>query len=114
MTKNASTSGPDLFNLLADEFAARYRQGERPPLSEYTNKYPELAEQIRELFPALVAIEQFGGGAEEATGRVASDCAGRGRSPSGWATTGSCGRSPAAAWASSTRRSRRAWAGTWR
>ena len=52
-----STSGPDLFNLLADEFADRHRRGERPPLSEYAEKYPELADQIRELFPALVAIE---------------------------------------------------------
>ena len=66
-----SNSGPDLFNMLADEFAERYRRGERPPLSEYTGKYPELAEQIRELFPALVAIEQFGTGAEQATGPFA-------------------------------------------
>ncbi len=66
-----STSGPDLFNMLADEFAERYRRGERPPLSEYTGKYPALAEQIRELFPALVAIEQFGTGAEQATGSFA-------------------------------------------
>jgi len=63
-----STSGPDLFNMLADEFAERYRRGERPPLSEYTEKYPELAEQIHELFPALVAIEQFGSGADQTTG----------------------------------------------
>src|SRR5215471_14306384 len=68
MTRSTSTSGPDLFNLLADEFAERYRRGERPPLSEYTDKYPELADQIRELFPALVAIEQFGTGAEDPTG----------------------------------------------
>ena len=72
MTESASTSGPDLFNLLADEFADRYRRGERPPLSEYTDKYPELADEIRELFPALVAIEQFGTGADEATGRVSA------------------------------------------
>ena len=65
-----STSGPDLFNLLADEFAERYRRGERPPLSEYAEKYPELADQIHELFPALVAIEQFGSGADLATGRT--------------------------------------------
>jgi hypothetical protein len=70
MTMSASTSGPDLFNLLADEFAERYRRGERPPLSEYTDKYPELADEIRELFPALVAIEQFGNGADKATGPV--------------------------------------------
>jgi hypothetical protein len=43
---------------LAEEFAARYRRGERPCLTEYTDKYPELAEQIRELFPALVEMEQ--------------------------------------------------------
>ena len=60
MTTNHSTSGPDLFNLLADEFAERHRRGERPPLSEYIEQYPELACQIRELFPALIAIEQFG------------------------------------------------------
>jgi WD40 repeat protein/serine/threonine protein kinase len=43
---------------LGDEFAARYRQGERPPLQEYIERYPELADDIRELFPALVEIEQ--------------------------------------------------------
>jgi serine/threonine protein kinase len=68
MTMSESTSGPDLFNRLADEFAERYRRGERPPLREYTDKYPELADEIRELFPALVAIEQFGTGGDDATG----------------------------------------------
>jgi WD40 repeat protein/serine/threonine protein kinase len=72
VTMSDSTSGPDLFNMLADQFAERYRRGERPPLSEYTEKYPALAEQIRELFPALVAIEQFGTGAEQATGSFAA------------------------------------------
>src|SRR5262249_48994772 len=67
-----STSGPDLFNQLADEFAERYRQGQRPSLSEYADQYPELAGQIRELFPALVAIERFGTGADQATGPFAS------------------------------------------
>ena len=66
-----STSGPDLFNLLADEFADRHRRGERPPLTEYTDKYPELADQIRELFPALVAIEQLGAGSDPAAGLFA-------------------------------------------
>jgi eukaryotic-like serine/threonine-protein kinase len=71
ITMSESTSGPDLFNMLADEFAERYRRGERPALSEYTEKYPELAAQIHELFPALVAIEQFGSGADRATGQTA-------------------------------------------
>ena len=45
---------------LADAFLERYRRGERPSLSEYARQHPELAEQIRELFPALVAIEELG------------------------------------------------------
>jgi WD40 repeat protein/serine/threonine protein kinase/tetratricopeptide (TPR) repeat protein len=48
----------DLLDRLADEFAERYRQGERPGLKEYTDKYPDLADDIRELFPAMVEIEQ--------------------------------------------------------
>src|SRR5438132_10425631 len=47
-----------LLTRLADEFAARYRAGERPALQEYIDRYPELAEDIRELFPAMVEIEQ--------------------------------------------------------
>ena len=42
---------------LAEEFAERYRRGERPPLSEYTARYPDHAEQILDLFPALVMME---------------------------------------------------------
>jgi eukaryotic-like serine/threonine-protein kinase len=46
---------------LAEEFAARYGRGERPALKEYTDRYPELAEEIRELFPALIRAEQAEG-----------------------------------------------------
>jgi serine/threonine protein kinase/WD40 repeat protein len=45
---------------LADAFLKRYRHGERPALTEYTQKYPELAEEIRDLFPALVMMEEAG------------------------------------------------------
>jgi serine/threonine protein kinase/tetratricopeptide (TPR) repeat protein len=45
-------------NQLADEFAQRYRRGECPSLHEYTDRHPDLAEDIREFFPALVEIEQ--------------------------------------------------------
>jgi hypothetical protein len=31
-----SSSGPDLLNELAYEFAERFRRGERPSLTEYT------------------------------------------------------------------------------
>ena len=48
----------DLLDQLAEEFAARFRHGERPALDEYTDRYPELADDIRELFPAMVRVEQ--------------------------------------------------------
>jgi serine/threonine protein kinase/WD40 repeat protein len=63
----------DVFNDLAYEFAERFRRGERPSLTEYTDRYPELADDIRELFPALVMMEHLGSGgdrlADQATGR---------------------------------------------
>jgi hypothetical protein len=43
-----STSGSGeyaLLDQLAEEFAARYRRGERPSLAEYVEKYPHLADE---------------------------------------------------------------------
>lgn len=45
---------------LAEQFLQRYRAGERPALTEYTERYPALASEIRELFPALVMLEEAG------------------------------------------------------
>jgi WD40 repeat protein/serine/threonine protein kinase len=56
-----AATNPDrdaLLVRLGDEFAARCRQGERPSLQEYIERYPELADDIRELFPALIELEQ--------------------------------------------------------
>src|SRR5579859_5051556 len=47
-----------LLDRLADEFAERYRRGERPSLQEYVDRYPDLADEIREYFPALAEVEQ--------------------------------------------------------
>jgi hypothetical protein len=52
-----SGSAPDPLGQLADEFLERHRRGEQPALTGYTARHPELAEQIRELFPALVLME---------------------------------------------------------
>jgi serine/threonine protein kinase/WD40 repeat protein/Tfp pilus assembly protein PilF len=51
------SKGYDLIDQLAEDFAARFRRGERPSLKEYTDRYPDLAAEIRELFPALVEME---------------------------------------------------------
>jgi eukaryotic-like serine/threonine-protein kinase len=47
----------DLFEQVAESFLARFRRGERPSLSEYAARYPDLAGQIGELFPLLVEME---------------------------------------------------------
>ncbi len=51
------------FDELAEEFAERFRQGERPSLQEYVDRLPEMAEEIREMFPAMVEVEQADGDA---------------------------------------------------
>lgn len=44
---------------LAEEFVGRYRRGERPALAEYIEKFPDLAEEIREVFPAMAMLESI-------------------------------------------------------
>src|SRR4051794_12890616 len=39
-----SPSERDPFDRLAEEFALRVRRGERPPLAEYIDRHPELAD----------------------------------------------------------------------
>jgi serine/threonine protein kinase len=55
---SSGTGDYGLFDELAEEFAERYRRGERPSLQEYIDRCPDLAEEIRELFPALVEVER--------------------------------------------------------
>jgi serine/threonine-protein kinase len=54
-----SGSPDDILGPLADEQLERYRRGEQPALTEYTQRHPELAEQIRELFSAVVLMEDL-------------------------------------------------------
>jgi WD40 repeat protein/serine/threonine protein kinase len=55
---NDSADERDPLDELAAEFVKRHRRGERPSLTEYTERYPELADEIREVFPALVLMEE--------------------------------------------------------
>jgi serine/threonine protein kinase/WD40 repeat protein len=66
-----SSSEPDPLDQLAEEFMARCRRGERPAVSEYTTRRPDLAKQIRDLFPALLVMEDLGSVGGEATGTFA-------------------------------------------
>jgi serine/threonine protein kinase/Flp pilus assembly protein TadD len=53
---------------LAAEWRERLRRGERPELAEYTAQHPELADQVRELFEAVVLLEDLKPGAGDLTG----------------------------------------------
>jgi len=55
---NHAVSERDPFDAVAEDFLSRWRAGETPSINEYADRYPELANQIRELFPALVLMEQ--------------------------------------------------------
>src|SRR5689334_19600342 len=57
MTDTGSNRHP--LEVLAADFVERYRRGERPALTEYTTRHPDLAEQIRSLFPAVVMMEDL-------------------------------------------------------
>jgi WD40 repeat protein/serine/threonine protein kinase len=46
------------FDELAEEFVKRYRRGERPSLEAYVRRLPEMADEIRQMFPALAEVEQ--------------------------------------------------------
>ncbi len=45
-------SGPDLLSDLADNFSQQLRCGEQPTIEQYAESHPELAAEIRKLFPA--------------------------------------------------------------
>lgn len=44
---------------VADEFAERFRRGELPSVSEYIRRYPEHADELQDLLPAVVMMEQL-------------------------------------------------------
>ena len=90
----------DPLEVLAADFIERQRRGESPAIAEYAAQDPDLAEEIRDVFPTIAAIEQLKVEKEEASGaRVALA-----RSNSnGSATFAFSAKSAAAAWALSMR-----------
>jgi serine/threonine protein kinase len=56
---------------LAAEFVERCRRGEFPSIEEYAESHPKIADEIRELFPAVLAMEGLKTRKEEAPGTAA-------------------------------------------
>jgi WD40 repeat protein/serine/threonine protein kinase len=51
-------SAADPFGQIADEFVEAIRRGKSPSVEEFAQRYPEHADAIREILPALVLMER--------------------------------------------------------
>jgi serine/threonine-protein kinase len=58
MPSQNSSHDYDLLDHLIEEFNERFRKGERPSLKEYCDRHPALADELRELLPAMAQVEQ--------------------------------------------------------
>lgn len=54
----SSLDEDDPFEIVADEFVSNLRSGQAKSITFYEKRYPEFAEQIRELFPTLLLMEK--------------------------------------------------------
>jgi WD40 repeat protein/serine/threonine protein kinase len=68
---SAQGSKSEVVLALAEEFLGRYRRGERPSLREYADRHPELAAEIREVFPAMALMEHIALAGESLEGEPA-------------------------------------------
>ncbi len=72
MTDSSSSSDRNPVEALADDFLLRQRRGERPTLEEYCRRNPEFADEIREVFPVLIRMEDLrSDGPDDSTGGMA-------------------------------------------
>src|SRR5262249_39804188 len=51
-------SAADPLGQIADEFVEAYRRGQRPSVEEFARRYPDHADDLREILPALVLMEK--------------------------------------------------------
>jgi serine/threonine protein kinase len=56
------TPDESLVGRIADEFTERLNRGENPDVEEYAQRYPELADVLRQALPALQAIRPLSSG----------------------------------------------------
>jgi serine/threonine protein kinase/WD40 repeat protein len=59
MSTSSSESRSSLVLEMAEEFLDRYRAGLRPALKDYIDRHPDLAAEIREVFPAMAMMENI-------------------------------------------------------
>jgi WD40 repeat protein/serine/threonine protein kinase/predicted Zn-dependent protease len=71
----------DLVGRLAEEWRERLRKGEQPELDDYLNRYPEHADEIRDLFPAIAMMEELKPGSGEVSSASGKDGLAAGTQP---------------------------------
>jgi hypothetical protein len=55
---NDDPSSADPLGPIADEFVEAFRRGQRPSVEEFARRYPEHADEIRDMLPALALMEK--------------------------------------------------------
>src|SRR6516225_1868729 len=68
MSSSSDERGP--VELLADEFLARCKRGEKPTIKEYCDRNPELAGEIRDVFEAVLMVEDLKPGSDDVSGSL--------------------------------------------
>jgi serine/threonine-protein kinase len=68
MSSSSDARGP--VELLADEFLARCKRGERPTIKEYCDRHPDLAGEIRDVFEAVLMVEDLRPGPSDVSGSL--------------------------------------------
>src|SRR5262245_7777942 len=70
MSNTATTPAASLESRLAaavDEFLALGRSGDRPAVEEFAARYPDLADHLRQVLPALALMDPAAFDADDAT-----------------------------------------------
>lgn len=55
---NSNRFAQERIDEAAESFVARFRAGQTPSVEEFAVRYPEMADELRELLPALVLLER--------------------------------------------------------
>src|SRR5262249_49595854 len=67
---SASSDARSPVELLADEFLARCKRGEKPTIQEYCDRHPDLADEIRDVFEAVLMVEDLKPGSSDVRGSL--------------------------------------------
>src|SRR6516164_2613006 len=67
---SSSSDARSPVELLADEFLARCKRGEKPTIKEYCDRNPELAGEIRDVFEAVLMVEDLKPGSDDVSGSL--------------------------------------------